>query len=56
MSGFIATGPCVACDVVPSFEGKPICRPCVEQVNELRAARNIAPVVIYDDSYSIEQP
>lgn len=55
----IATGPCVVCGTVftfnaervPSYDGRPICLDCVTQANRLRAEDNLPPIVIYNDSY-----
>lgn len=55
----IALGPCVICgtlfsfnpDRVPSYQGMPICRTCVEAANVERVALGQTPIVIFPDSY-----
>lgn len=60
MTGVLfALGPCIVCgelhsfnpDNVPSIEGRPICRRCITEINEVRVDQGLEPVVIYPDSY-----
>lgn len=36
---------------VPSYDNQPICRACIERVNEARRARGLPEWPVYPDSY-----
>jgi hypothetical protein len=62
MSFVIATGPCCACgnvfsfnpERVPSFQGKPICAPCIQAVNVARQKKGLRPFEVLPGAYSAE--
>ena len=61
MSGGYAVvlGPCLVChqlfsfnpEHVPSFNGEPICEPCITEVNKARVEKGRPPFKIYADAY-----
>lgn len=59
MGWVMAIAPCWVCRMpfpfnplrVPSYQGEPICRDCVEQANALRRERGLQPHDILPDAY-----
>lgn len=59
MGYMFATGSCLACgnlftfnpEKVPSKDGEPICKQCMDLINELRAERGEDPFLVPPDAY-----
>lgn len=62
--GLLAFGPCWACGErisfnpinVPSFDGQPICRRCIDLINVERKARGLPEINVPADAYSTAEP
>ncbi len=63
MGYYFLTAPCYVCgrlftsnpNSVPSFENQPICRPCIERVNEERRKNRLPEWPILPDAYGVAE-
>ena len=62
--GYITvTGICLACkkvfsfhpNEVPSLNGQPICKECVDKANPIRKEKGLPPITYADDAYEVGQ-
>ncbi len=59
MGIYTFTGTCYCCkkpfsfhpNKVPSFDGKPLCKDCVEMLNKIRKQKGLSPITYEPDAY-----